>query len=200
MIKVHVAIATAVLLAQSGLTEGTEAEAPLAWRQSPDTIYQVDGADAGNSADFFSFSRLIKVSGGTGPILILNCQAMSNGAHSLNAGIQLDPANTYEENPAERLHLHRITVTMSVDGKRTHEKFMMHPKSSKIVPIDKSVGKRLFNAAVTGAVVTIKANGKTFELEIPDQDKVFADFAKTCPTTNGGKFYNTLFESPDASN
>lgn len=168
---------------------------PLIWEQSRDAIHQVDGSDAGTAADFYSFSRTIKVSGATGPIVILNCQAMSNGAHSLNAGIQMDPANTYEENPSERLRLHNVNVSLTVDGIRQNEKFMMHPKSTKIVPIDKSVGKRIYNAVVTGSPVSMKLQGKNYDLELPGKDEVFVTFARFCPTTNGGQFDYSIFDS-----
>lgn len=168
---------------------------PLIWEQSRDAIHHVDGSDAGTAADFYSFSRTIKVSGATGPIVILNCQAMSNGAHSLNAGIQMDPANTYEENPSERLRLHNVNVSLTVDGIRQNEKFMMHPKSTKIVPIDKSVGKRIYNAVVTGSPVSMKLQGKNYDLELPGKDEVFVAFARFCPTTNGGQFDYSIFDS-----
>ena len=183
-----IAIATA-LMAQTASAEG------LAWTQDPDSIIRVDNSDAGKATNFYSFSRIIRTSGGTGPVLMLNCQAMSTGQHSLNAAIQLDPANTYEENPSERLHLLSTTVTLTIDGKKKSEKFKYHPESSKVIPHNKAVAKRLYNAAVKGSDVTLKVKGKTYTLALPAQDKTFVAFAKTCPTTNGGTFDNAIFEA-----
>ncbi|KCZ87294.1 hypothetical protein HHI_16165 [Hyphomonas hirschiana VP5] len=190
---------SAALLAAFVFSQVSAADtAALSWEQPADTIYAVDGSDAGTGTNFYSFSRLIKVSGGTGPIVTLNCQAMSTGAHSLNVAIQMDPQNTYEEDPKERLRLLNINVALTVDGKRQFEKFMMHPKSTKIIPIDKAVGKRIYNAAVTGSSVSIKVQGSTYDLEIPDKDDAFIAFARICPTTNGGTFDNSIFENVQA--
>ena len=109
-----------------------ESPAPLAWVQDPDSIIRVDDSDAGKSANFYSFSRLIHSSGGSGPTLIFNCQAMSTGQHSLNAAVQLDPDNTYEENPSERLHLLNVSVTLTIDGSRKSERFKYHPASLNV--------------------------------------------------------------------
>lgn len=166
----------------------------LQWVQDPDSIIRVDSSDAGNATNFYSFSRIIRSSGGSGAVLMLNCQAMSTGQHSLNAAIQLDPANTYEENPSEHLHLLSVSVALTVDGKKKAERFKYHPASSKIVPYDKAVAKRLFNAIVTGAPVSLKVKGKTYDLELPGKDETFVAFAKTCPTTNGGNFDRSIFE------
>ena len=167
----------------------------LTWSQDRDSIIRVDSSDAGTATDFYSFSSTIRTSGGDGPVLILNCQAMSTGRHSLNAAIQLDPANAYEENPSEHLRLLSVSVALSVDGKKSSERFKYHPASSKIVPYDKAIAKRLFNAAVTGADVTLKVKGETHDLALPDKDQVFVRFAKTCPTTNGGTFDPSIFEA-----
>lgn len=171
-----------------------ESPAPLAWVQDPDSIIRVDDSDAGKSANFYSFSRLIHSSGGSGPILIFNCQAMSTGQHSLNAAVQLDPDNTYEENPSERLHLLNVSVTLTIDGSRKSERFKYHPASSKIIPYNKAVAKQLYNAVVQGSDVRLKVKGKTYDLALPGKDAVFVSFAKTCPTTNGGKFDPSVVE------
>jgi len=187
--RAHATFAITTTLILAGVAQA-ESAAPLAWVQDPDSIIRVDDSDAGTSADFYSFSRLIHSSGGSGPILIFNCQAMSTGQHSLNAAVQLDPDNTYEESPSERLHLLNVSVTLTIDGSKKSERFKYHPASSKIIPYNKSVAKQLYNAVVQGSDVRMKVKGKTHDLALPGKDSVFISFAKTCPTTNGGKFVN----------
>lgn len=185
-----------IFIATMAMANGARAESPasLAWVQAPDSIIRVDDSDAGNAANFHSFSRLIHSSGGSGPVLIFNCQAMSTGQHSLNAAIQLDPDNVYEENPSERLHLLNVSVTLTIDGSKKSERFKYHPASSKIIPHNKTVAKQLFNAVVESSEVKVKVKGKAYDLVLPGKDAVFVSFAKTCPTTNGGKFDPTLVE------
>ena len=181
------------MLGQAAVAEA-DTPAELSWSADRDTLIRVDTSDPGNAADFYSVSRTIRSSGGTGPVLMLNCQAMSTGKHSLNAAIQLDPANTYEESPSERLRLLSLNVALTVGGKKKNERFQYHPQSSKIIPFNKDVSKRLYNAVVTGASVTIKVKGETYTLALPGKDQTFISFAKTCPTTNGGQFDPSLFE------
>ena len=190
-------VLAAAIFAQAVAAETDTADA-LSWSQDPDSIIRVDSSDAGTATNFYSFSRIIRTSGGTGPVLMLNCQAMSTGSNSLNAAILLDPANTYEQNPSERLHLLSLTGTLTINGQQQKERFKYHPESSKIIPYDKAVSKRLFNAVVTGASVQLKVKGKTYDLEIPGKDQVFVAFAKTCPMTNGGTFDSAIFEEAKA--
>lgn len=189
--RIAFAIATTFVLAGNAHSDTTSAPA---WIQDPDSIIRVDDSDAGNAANFYSFSRLIHSSGGSGPVLIFNCQAMSTGQHSLNAAVQLDPDNTYEENPSERLHLLNISVILMIDGSKKSERFKYHPASSKIIPHNKAVAKQLYNAVVQGSDVSMKVKGTTYDLTLPGKDSVFVSFAKTCPTTNGGKFDPAIIE------
>jgi hypothetical protein len=191
--KSHAVFGIAAILVLAGNAQA-ESPAALAWVQDPDSIIRVDGSDAGTSANFYSFSRLIHSSGGPGPILIFNCQAMSTGQHSLNAAVQLDPDNAYEENPSERLHLLNVSVTLTIGGSKKSERFKYHPASSKIIPHNKAVAKQLYNAVVQGSDVSLKVKGKTYDLAFPGKDPVFVSFAKTCPTTNGGKFDPAIVE------
>lgn len=191
-------LAGAALLAQAAMAE-TVSSGTLSWTRDRDSLIRVDDSDPGNATNFYSYSRTIRSSGGSGPVLILNCQAMSTGKHSLNAAIQLDPANTYEEDPSERLRLLSVTVALTVDGQKKFEKFQYHPESSKIVPFSNAVSKRLYNAAVSGVPVMLKVKGKTYDLALPGKDKTFTAFAKACPTTNGGKFDPSVFDQGEGS-
>lgn len=190
-------LAGATLLAQAAIGESDSSET-LSWTRDRDSLIRVDNSDPGNATNFYSYSRTIRSAGGSGPVLMLNCQAMSTGKHSLNAAIQLDPANTYEEDPSEHLRLLSVTVALTIDGQKKFEKFQYHPESSKIVPFNNAVSKRLYNAAVSGAPVTLKVKGKTYDLALPGRDKTFTAFAKACPTTNGGKFDPSVFDAMDA--
>lgn len=167
----------------------------LRWEQDPDNIWIVDGSDAGFSADLYGYSRIIKSAGTTGPIIIFNCYVDSKKYETLNTGIQLDPNSTYADNPERTPRILTLTGVLTIDGKTKNERFRYHPASSKIVPFDKAVARRIYNAAVTGAETSIKVQGKLYNLEMPATDKTFVSFAKNCPTTNGGKFDYTIFET-----
>lgn len=196
------AMTTALGLSLGALTDTppapSEGTAPH-WKQDPDRIWSADGADAGHGADFYSFSRMIKSSGGAGPITILNCQANSKGQNSLSLGFQIDPENTYEDAPDHSLRILTASGILTVGGKKQAERFRYHPDSTKIIPFDPAVPRRIFNAVVKGEEVTLKFQGKTYVLNLPGKDKVFVSFAKTCPITNGGKFDMSIFDQVNNS-
>lgn len=197
MARRHAGILAATILVHSAAAQTREQVVPV-WSQDRDTIIRVDSSDPGTKTNFYSFSRIIRTSGGTGPALLLNCQAMSTGAHSLNAAIMLEPANTYEQAPSEHLRLLSLSGTLTIGGHQQKERFKYHPQSTKIIAYDKAVSIRLYNAAITGADVQLKVKGKTYDLEFPEKNQVFIDFAKTCPMTNGGNFDSSIFEEAEA--
>jgi hypothetical protein len=167
----------------------------LHWVMERDQLWSVDSSDAGGAPNFFSFVRIITVSGGEGPILQLSCQATSRGDQMLQAGIKLDPENTYEQAPKEHLRLLEMSGKLTVGSDRKSERFQYHPDSSKITPRNRTVPKRLFNAVVRGDPVQLKVRNKTYDLAVPGVDPVFTMFAKTCPVTNGGTFDESIFEN-----
>lgn len=169
----------------------------LRWEQLRDQYTEVDSSDAGREADFFGFSRTIQTAGTTGPLIVFLCHVSSEEYESLNVAIQLDPHSTYGENPERAPRILTLSGILTVDGKRQSERFRYHPASSKIVPFDRKVAKRLYNAAVTGADVSIKVQGKTHVLEIPAKNDVFVSFAKICPVTNGGTFDRSIFDGAE---
>ena len=189
------ALATACLWAPAAAAETQSQTDELRWEQKPDTLTTVDSSDAGTAADFYGFSRIIEAAGTTGPIIIFICHVNSNGYQSLNAGIQLDPKSTYGEKPERTPRILTLTGVLTIDGKKQNERFRYHPASSKIVPFDRKVARRLYNAAVTNSEMSIKVQGKTYDLEIPAKNSVFTSFAKTCPVTNGGTFDYSIFDA-----
>jgi hypothetical protein len=195
------ALAMSVALgAGADIAHGENAQSTdLHWEQLPDQFTWVDSSDAGKEADFFGFSRTIQTAGTTGPLVVFLCHVSSEDYESLNVAIQLDPHSTYGENPERAPRILTLTGVLTVDGKKQSERFRYHPASSKIVPFDRTVSKRLYNAAVTGADVSIKVQGKTHDLEIPAKNDVFVSFAKVCPVTNGGTFDRSIFDGETAS-
>lgn len=189
------ALATACLWAPAAAAETQSQTDELRGEQKPDTLTTVDSSDAGTAADFYGFSRIIEAAGTTGPIIIFICHVNSNGYESLNAGIQLDPKSTYGEKPERTPRILTLTGVLTIDGKKQNERFRYHPASSKIVPFDRKVARRLYNAAVTNSEISIKVQGKTYDLEIPAKNSVFTSFAKTCPVTNGGTFDYSIFDA-----
>lgn len=190
--------ALAIVLCGTALAEDVAPASELAWEQEQDRIWTVDGSDAGKKADFYNFVRIITSSGGNGPIVQLGCRASSRGDNALSAGIQLDPNNAYDEHPKRNLRLLSMSGVLTIGDERTSERFQYHPDSSKLIPFNRSVPRRLFNAVVLGDTVTLKARNKTYNLEIPGKDPVFKAFAKICPVTNGGKFDQSIFDRVQA--
>lgn len=166
----------------------------LHWKQLQDNLISVDSTDAGRAADYYGFTRTIQAAETTGPIVIFICHVSSEDYESLNAGIQLDPHNTYGDNPERTPRILTLSGVLTIDGKKQSERFRYHPASSKIVPFDRKVARRLYNAAVSGSDVSIKVQGKTYDLEIPAKNDVFVSFAKICPVTNGGTFDRSIFD------
>lgn len=192
-------IAALAITCLSSAPAGAEEDAPvLAWSQDRDAVWLVDSSDAGMESDFYSFSRLIRTTGNTGPAILLNCQANSRGTSTLNVAFQLDPANRYEDDPALKPRVLNLSGKVTIGTERFPLKFLYHPDSSKIVPFDKTLAKHMFNAVVEGSGVTLKIKGKTHELEMPPKDPVFVAFAKICPITNGGKFDMSIFDDKEA--
>lgn len=190
------ALSATIALAAAADT-GTGEDAPgagLHWKQLQDNLVSVDSSDAGRTADYYGFTRTIQAAETTGPIVIFICHVSSEDYQSLNAGIQLDPQNTYGDNPERTPRILTLSGILTIDGKKQSERFRYHPASSKIVPFDRKVARRLYNAAVTGSDVSIKVQGKTYDLEIPAKNDVFVSFAKICPVTNGGTFDRSIFD------
>jgi len=194
MVRMAAGLASLGFLVQAAAAQGDGSTA-LHWVLEPDRINRVDSADAGHATDFYGFTRIIRTAGTTGPLVMLSCQVTSTGVSSLNAAFQIDPENRYEENPSRTLHLLRLSATLTIGDEKKVERFQYHPESTKIIPFSKTVPKRLFNAALTGADVTLKVKGKTHDVDIPGQDEAFAAFAKSCPITNGGSFDDSIFEA-----
>lgn len=192
-------LATMAVPAASAETEAADSAAPARhWEQEPDRIWRVDSSDAGHGTDYYSFSRMIRSAGGTGPVTILNCQANSKGQNTLSLGFQIDPENRYTDNPDHSPRILTASGILTVGGKKEAERFQYHPDSTKIIPFNNAVPRRIFNAVVTGAEVKLKFQGKTHDLDLPAKDKVFISFAKTCPVTNGGTFDSSIFDRAEA--
>lgn len=187
-------LAMALSANADAVQENNDTEKELRWKQLQDRFITADGADAGTAADFYGFSRILEVSGASGPILILSCHVNTEGFEALNAGIQLDPANTYGDKPERTPRILTASGVLTIDGKTQSERFRYHPASSKIVPFDRAVARRLYNAAVTGADVKLKFQGTTYDVDIPAKDKTLVSFAKICPVTNGGTFDHSIFD------
>ena len=201
VLKVIAGAALATVLAfgaGADTAQGEDAQpTELRWEQLRDQFSKIDSSDAGSEADFFGFSRTIQTAGTSGPLIVFLCHVSSEEYESLNVAIQLDPHSTYGENPERAPRILTLSGILTVDGKKQSERFRYHPASSKIVPFDRKVSKRLYNAAVTGADVSIKVQGKTHHLEIPAKNDVFVSFAKICPVTNGGTFDRTIFDGAE---
>lgn len=171
-----------------------ESQPSAHWLKDPDRIWTVDGSDAGSDSDFLSFSRIIRSSTTTGPVIIFNCQVNSRGTQTLGFGFQLDPENNYMDDPDRSPRILTASGILTIDGKRKAERFRYHPDSSKIVPFDRSVGRRMFNAVVKGSEIQLKFQNTTYALTVPPTDSIFTSFAKVCPVTNGGNFDMTIFD------
>ena len=144
-----VAAAFLMISGGSGFALELPGDTTLSWVQEPDHIWSVDSSDAGDRPNFYSFVRIITVSGGEGPVVQLSCQATDSGHYALNAGIKLVPDNAYDEAPKTRLRFLEMNGTLTVGDDRRNARFQYHPDSSKIVPYNRSVPRRLFQRHCT---------------------------------------------------
>lgn len=182
------AIMTALSIGSSAVAQ----EAPT-WRQLPDQQVNLDSSDAGSGTDLRAFIRTIESNTGIGPMMILSCTATTRGHHMLQVAFQADPNADYEAYSNRNLRLQHVTGKLKISEKNRTARFTLHPKSTRMVPKDRSIAKNIFNAIVRGDTISIKRSGKTITYDNPGQDPVFVSFAKTCPTTNGEKFDDPLF-------
>lgn len=69
-----------------------------------------------------------------------------------------------------------------------------HPDSTKLLPIDRTVARRIFNDAVRGDLVREKTSKNQYSIQLPPQNSAFKEFAKICPQTNGGDIDMSIFD------
>lgn len=182
------AIVTALMLAPIASAQGA-----VVWSLQPDQTINVDSSDAGSSPDLRANIRTIESNAGLGPMIILSCTATTNGHHMLQVAFQPDPHSDYETYSDNKLRLQHGFGKLSIGDKKHKARFTLHPKSTRMVPKDRMIAKKVFNGIVRGDTISIKRSGKTTEFANPGKDPVFVSFAKSCPTTNGGKFDDPLF-------
>ena len=159
-------------------------------------MVEVDSSDPGRKYDFKSLLLKTSARGGTAPTITLSCQVNSKGAEMFNAAIQLDPENTYEEDPERSPTIRHVSGTITLGDKKETLRFFYHGKSTRLVPKKRAIARRLFNTAARGGSGTLKVMGKTYDLQLPQPNKDLSAFAKTCPITNGGKFDPSIFDQP----
>lgn len=77
--------------------------------------------------------------------------------------------------------------TLDIEGRETtRDKWIYYPGTSLAEPRDPSVGRKLYNAAVTGKGVTLKLSYvDQISISAPELNEAFQTFATSCSATNG---------------
>ena len=169
------------------------AEVPV-WQLDPPAIWMVDSADAGTAADYYSYVQIMRVANTTGPMLQLSCNANSKGHAALSAAIQIDPANTYEQDPKRHLRMNTMSGKLTIGETSKAERWRYHADSTKMLPFDVTVPRRMFNGIVKNFFIYVNSRTVIYTLEVPEMNDEFKAFAKSCPVTNGGKIDPSIFE------
>ncbi len=189
----------ALLLFSHPFAQAEESEsitdAPAQWEMVARKMVAVDGTDAGRGADLYSYIEIVGTRNIEGPILTMSCQQTSRGNSALQVAIQLDPENDYESNPKRRLRRLARSGKLTIGENTFPERWSFHPASTKLVPLKRTVARKIFNAIVTKQPVTLTIQKKDYPIALPDADDVFRRFVRQCPITNGTNEVDmTLFD------
>lgn len=115
LIASSLSVAPAVVAENSG-----DSSVESGWRLKSQRVIAVDGSDAGNSADLHSYVRIIEAGTGDEPRMLISCQITCRGKYSMNMGFQLDPTNSFEDNPTRKHNIINRSAKLSF-GKKSQD-------------------------------------------------------------------------------
>ncbi|MDG1825845.1 MAG: hypothetical protein P8H62_06205 [Henriciella sp.] len=155
---------------------------PGNWILEKSETWSVDGSDAGSSADFKAKIHKLSLAGPDETALVLSCQIiLEEGVEKsqLNAAFDLEKS---VDKARRRMNLRHITGKLQVGEKAKSERWIWNPDTMRVVPHNREVPRRLFNAGVRGDNVRLKVLGKwQIEMQLPEMNDQFKAFAKACP-------------------
>lgn len=167
------------------------ADDPNNWILEKSENWNVDGADAGSEADFKAKIHKLSLAGPNETGLMLSCQIiMDEGVEKsqLNAAFDLEKS---VDKARRRMNLRHISGKLQVGDNAKQERWIWNPDTMRVVPHNRQVPLRLFNAGVRGDLVRLKVLGKwQIEMQLPEMNDQFKAFAKACPALQPKKDEN----------
>ena len=162
---------------------------PDNWVLDQSEKWDVDGSDAGTQTDFQAKISKITIKGENNTAITLSCQTVIEdgvqGNSQLNAAIDLDETKDVGRS---RMNLRHISGRLTVGEESKAERWVWNPETMRIVPHNREVARRLFNAGVRGDRVKLKAFGEQkLDIQLPEMNDHFRAFAKACPALTSRK-------------
>ena len=119
--------------------------------------------------------------GSTGsPGMALVC----NDSGTMIASIALESGNMFEKLSDTSTRTREKAGTLTVGDKAERIRWTYRPNSELVSPRDRKYSRRLYNAVVTGAPVSVDVSLRNpVSLKLPAVDDNFAQFAKACSLT-----------------
>jgi hypothetical protein len=145
----------------------------------------VDSSDAGNAADFNARVDKLTLAAGPNTSIILSCQVIQKDGQlrdsRLNVGFDLD---TEKDAYKRRMSIRRMSASLTLGEVKKTYRFQWNVDTDTIVPFDRSVARKVFNAAIRGEQIKLKISGKVrIDTTLPTLNEAFRTFAKNCPAT-----------------
>ncbi|MEL7230975.1 MAG: hypothetical protein AAGJ85_00520 [Pseudomonadota bacterium] len=155
------------------------------WNLEIPEFRQVDSADAGREADFTAAIEKVSIDVGENKRIILTCQVIRQDGElrdtRLQVGFDLD---TSKQDFTRNLNIRRKTGKVTIADNTLSYRFQWNVKTDTFVPFDRTLARRMFNAAVRGDNVKLRINSKLgFEIDLPEMNEDFKSFARGCPAT-----------------
>lgn len=164
------------------LTEGLSVD-PDSWVLDRSEKWDVDSSDAGLSTNFEAKIIKVTINGENNTAITLSCQTIiddgKTGKSQLNVAIDMDKS---VDTARSRMKIRHISGRLTVGEKAKAERWIWNPETMRIVPHNREVARRLFNAGVRGDRVQLKALGENkIDIQLPEMNNHFRTFAKACP-------------------
>lgn len=155
----------------------------LEWFLETPMIMNVDSADAGLAPDFTALVEKVSLKTGTNTKLTLSCQVVREDGKlrdtRLNVGFDLD---TEKQDFKRRMSIRRTSANVTIGDNKDSYRFQWNINTDSMVPFDRVLARRIFNAAVRGDTLKLEVSRKTrIDVTLPEMNDAFRTFAKGCP-------------------
>lgn len=148
----------------------------------------VDSSDAGTQTDFVAEIQKLALKGVGNVGIVLSCQTKlgdDGTAAALNVAFDFDKS---VDHGRSRMRLRHISGHLKIAGKSKAERWIWNPETMRVVPHSRKVPRRVFNAAVRGDRIQLKALGEwRIDIDLPEINQDFRDFVKLCPAVQPKK-------------
>ena len=148
----------------------------------------VDSSDAGSQTDFVAEIQKLALKGVGDVGIMLTCQTImgdDSAPSRLNVAFDFDKT---KDRARSRMRLRHISGHLKIADTSKVERWIWNPETMRVVPHSRNVPRRVFNAAVRGDRITLKALGEwQVDIELPEINQDFRDFVKLCPAVQPKK-------------